>query len=185
MSEEKQIAKEQEKVKKVNPHIKQEEYVKLVRILQKDIRGNKKLHRGICDIKGVSWIFSNAVCMLTGIDRNKKIQDLTPEEIQKIENFISEPKGVPGFLFNRRNDRDEGVDKHVCGADLNLQVDFDIKRLKKIKAYKGVRHTLGQPVRGQRTKSHFRKNKKKSGMSKTPSDNKAKMNAAAMAGGKK
>jgi small subunit ribosomal protein S13 len=35
--------------------------------------------------------------------------------------------------------------------------------MKKIKAYKGVRHSLGQPVRGQRTKSHFRKNKKKSG----------------------
>ncbi|MEI7718600.1 MAG: 30S ribosomal protein S13 [archaeon] len=185
MSEEQQIAKEQEKVKKVNPHLKQEEYVKLVRILQKDIRGDKKLYRGICDIRGISWIFSNAVCKMTGVDRNKKIQDLTQEEIQKIEKFISEPHGLPGFLFNRRNDRDEGVDKHVYGADLHLQVDFDIKRLKKIKAYKGVRHTLGQPVRGQRTKSHFRKNKKKSGMSKTPTDNKAKMNAAAMSKGVK
>jgi len=185
MSEEQQIAKEQEKVKKGNPYIKQEEYVKLVRILQKDIRGDKKLYRGICDIKGISWMFSNVICLRTGIDKNKKIQDLTQEEIQKIEKFIADPAGIPGFLLNRRNDRDEGVDKHVYGVDLNLQVDFDIKRLKKIKAYKGVRHTLGQPVRGQRTKSHFRKNKKKSGMSKTPTDNKAKMNAAAMAGGKK
>ena len=166
MSEEKQIAKEQAKeaAKKVNPHLqKQEDYVKLVRILQKDIRGDKELYRGICDIRGVSWAFSNAVCTTLKLDKHKKIQDLSQEEIQKIEKFIEDPKGLPGFLLNRRNDRDEGVDKHVYGADLHLQVDFDIKRLKKIKAYKGVRHTLGQPARGQRTKSHFRKNKNKSG----------------------
>jgi small subunit ribosomal protein S13 len=166
MSEEKQIAKEQAKetAKKGNPHLqKPEEYVKLIRILQKDIRGDKKLYRGICDIRGISWTFANAVCTVLNMDRNKKIQDLTQEEIQKIEKFIEDPKGLPGFLLNRRNDRDEGVDKHVYGADLHLQVDFDIKRLKKIKSYKGVRHMLGQPVRGQRTKSHFRKNKNKSG----------------------
>jgi small subunit ribosomal protein S13 len=166
MSEEKQIAKEQAKeaAKKGNPHLqKQEDYVKLVRILQKDIRGDKKLYRGICDIRGVSWAFSNAVCTILNLDKNKKIQDLSQEEIKKIESFIENPKDLPEFLLNRRNDRDEGVNKHIYGADLHLQVDFDIKRLKKIKAYKGVRHTLGQPVRGQRTKSHFRKNKNKSG----------------------
>lgn len=166
MSEEKQIAKEQAKAdaKKVNPHLqKPEEYVKLVRILQKDIRGDKKLYRGICDIKGVSWAFSNAVCTILKLDRNKKIQDLSQDEIHVIEKFIDDPKQLPEFLLNRRNDRDDGTNKHVYGADLHLQTDFDIKRLKKIKAYKGVRHTFGQPVRGQRTKSHFRKNKNKSG----------------------
>jgi small subunit ribosomal protein S13 len=172
MSEEKQIAKEQEKAKKANPHAKQEEYVKLVRILQKDIRGDKSVYRGICDIRGISWLFANAVCKMTGIPKNKKIQELTQEEIKKIEEFVNEPTGLPKFLFNRRNDRDEGIDKHVSGADLNLQVDFDIKRLKKIKAYKGVRHSLGQPVRGQRTKSNFRKNKKKSGMKTKTGDKK-------------
>jgi len=40
-----------------------------------------------------------------------------------------------------------------------LQTEFDIKRLKKIKSYRGLRHVLGQPVRGQRTRGHFRKNK--------------------------
>lgn len=166
MSEEKQIEKEKAKdeAKKVNPYLqKPEEYVKLVRILQKDIRGDKKLYRGICDIKGISWIFSNAICTLLKIDRNKKIQDLTPEEIEKVEKFVENPVGIPSFLFNRRNDRDDGADKHVYGADLHLQTDFDIKRLKKIKAYRGIRHALGQPVRGQRTKSHFRKNKNKNG----------------------
>ena len=40
---------------------------------------------------------------------------------------------------------------------MDLQNEFDIRRLKKIKSYKGIRHSLGQPVRGQRTKAHFRK----------------------------
>jgi len=154
----------QEQKKPRGPPQKTEELVKLVRILQKDIRGDKKTYLGLCSIKGVSWNFSNAICKTLKLDKNKKIQDLSQEEIKKIEEMIMNPKGLPSYLKNRRNDRDEGVDKHIYGADLALQTDFDIKRLKKIKAYKGVRHQLGQPVRGQRTKSHFRRNKKKSGM---------------------
>ena len=38
-----------------------------------------------------------------------------------------------------------------------MQREFDIRKMKKIKCYKGVRHSLGQPVRGQRTRAHFRK----------------------------
>lgn len=169
MSEEKQIQKEKEKqekqAQKGRPAPRPEELVKLVRILQKDIRGDMTTMRGLCQIKGISWAFSNAVCNLLKLDRKKKIQDLSHEEIQKIEEFIKNPQGVPLFMKNRRKDRDDGQDKHIYGADLDLQTDFDIKRMKKIKSYKGVRHTLGQPVRGQRTKSHFRRNKKKSGMS--------------------
>ena len=41
--------------------------------------------------------------------------------------------------------------------DLDIQKEFDIKRLKKIKSYRGLRHAQGLPVRGQRTRSHFRK----------------------------
>ena len=119
---------------KGNPHLqKPEEFAKLIRILQKDIRGDKTVYRGICDIKGVSWAFSNAVCTALKLEKRKKIQDLTQDEIKRIENFIENPKELPSFLLNRRNDRTEGINKHVYGADLNLQVDFDIKRLKKIK----------------------------------------------------
>ncbi|VVB80572.1 30S ribosomal protein S13 [uncultured archaeon] len=144
---------------------KPEELVKLVRILSKDIRGDMKTYRGLCQINGVSWTFSNAVCKNLKLDKNKKIQDLNEQEIHKIEDYIKNPQGMPLYLLNRRKDRDLGTDRHIYGTDLDLQVEFDIKRMKKIKSYKGVRHTLGQPVRGQRTKSHFRVNKKKSGMS--------------------
>lgn len=50
----------------------------------------------------------------------------------------------------------------MTGTGLELQTEFDIKRLKKIKSYRGIRHAANLPVRGQRTKSHFRKNKTKS-----------------------
>ena len=61
--------------------------------------------------------------------------------------------------MNRRKDIDTGKNIHIIGSDLSLQKEFDIKRLKKMKCYRGVRHSTGQPVRGQRTRSHFRKNK--------------------------
>ncbi len=161
----KNAGKEDAKAKPAYRPDKIEDMVTLVRILSKDIRGDKSVYRGLGQISGISWAFSNAICKLLKLDKSKKIQDLTREEIDKIEKFVANPEGVPVFLKNRRKDRDEGTDKHMFGVDLGLQVDFDIKRLKKIKAYKGIRHSLGQPVRGQRTKSHFRANKKKSGMS--------------------
>ncbi len=180
MSEEKQIQREKEKQEKQAPkgrpgQPRPEELVKLVRILSKDIRGDMKLYRGLCQISGVSWAFSNAICKLLKMDKDKLIQDLNESEIRKIEEFIRNPVGVPVYLKNRRKDRDAGADKHIYGTDLNLQVDFDIKRMKKIKSFKGIRHSLGQPVRGQRTKSHFRANKKKSGMSSKSAKPQAKM----------
>lgn len=160
------------------PGQKQEELVRLVRILSKDIRGDKKLHHGLCDIDGISWMISNAICRISKVDKNKLIQDLTSEEIKLIEETILRADNMPVFLKNRRRDVDDGTDKHIAGTDLSLQIDFDIKRMKKMKSYKGVRHTLGQPVRGQRTKSHFRKNKKKSGVG-------SKSTKAGETGGKK
>jgi small subunit ribosomal protein S13 len=135
---------------------------KLIRILSKDIPGNKDIYSGIQAIKGISWSFSNALCRQLKLKKSKKIQDLTEEEIKKISDFIKNPN-LPVFLINRRKDYDSGKNKHLYGTDLDLQKEFDIKRLKKIKSYKGIRHLTGQPVRGQRTKSHFRTNRKKTG----------------------
>ena len=155
-----------EKIEQAQPTKEKKEYKKpvivetrLIRILSKDIPGNKKVYAGLLSIKGVSWSFSNALLKKLGIDKNKKIEDLSEDEIKKISDFIKNPQ-LPTYLLNRRKDYDTGVNKHLHGADLDLQKEFDIKRLKKIKAFKGVRHTLGQPVRGQRTKSHFRNTKK-------------------------
>jgi len=131
----------------------------VIRILSKDIPGNKKIYAGLTRIKGISWTFSKAICKKLGIDKNQKVGAMSKEEINKIEEFIQNPK-ISRFLMNRQKDIDAGTDKHLYGSDLDLQTDFDIKKMKKIKSYKGIRHATGQPVRGQRTKSHFRKNKK-------------------------
>lgn len=147
MAEQKQIQKE-----------RREE--RLVRILSKDIEGKMKVYVGLTKIKGISWSFSNAICNSLKIDKNRTIGSLTDEEIKKILDFIKEPS-IPTYLFNRQRDTETGKERHLTGTDLDLRKDFDIKKLKKIKSYKGLRHTAKLPVRGQRTKAHFRTNRKK------------------------
>ena len=97
-----------------------------------------------------------------GIEEERRIQDLSGEDIKAIEEGIKNAE-FPSFLKNRRKDLDSGDDLHLNGADLDLRKEFDIKRLRKIKSYKGARHGAGLPVRGQRTKSNFRKHRKKGG----------------------
>lgn len=133
---------------------------KLVRILSEDIEGGMRVYAGLTKIKGVSWGMANAVCKKLGIDKSRKIGSLSSEEIKKITEFIKNPQ-VPHYLLNRRKDFETGEDRHVSGSNLELQKEFDIKRLKKIKSYRGMRHAAGLPTRGQRTKSHFRKNRPK------------------------
>lgn len=141
---------------------------KVVRILSKDIEGGMKIYPGLAKIKGVSWSLSNAACKKLNLDKNRKIGSLTQEEIKKISEFIKDPK-LPEYLLNRRRDFSTGENRHLVGSDLELQKDFDIKRLRKIRSYKGIRHAAGLPVRGQRTRGNFRKNKRKgAGIKKKP-----------------
>lgn len=133
---------------------------RIVRLLSKDIEGGLKIPVGLTKIKGVSWGLANAICKRLNLDKNRKIGSLGKEEIEKINEFIKNPE-MPKYLFNRKRDIAIGEDKHLIGSDLELQKEFDIGRLKKIKSYKGYRHAAGLPVRGQRTKSNFRKNKRK------------------------
>ena len=130
----------------------------VVRILASDIPGNKSVYAGLTKIKGVSWSFSNSICNKLGIDKNRKIGELSEKEIKDIAEFIKNPQ-VPEFVLNRRKDFETGKNAHLIGTDLELKKEFDIKRLKKIRSYRGLRHATGQPTRGQRTKAHFRKNK--------------------------
>ncbi len=133
---------------------------RIVRILDEDIEGGMGIYAGLTKIKGVSWSMSNAVCKILKIDKKKKVGSLTDVEVKRIVDFIKNPK-IPEFIFNRRFDIETGKKRHLTGTDLELTKEFDIKRLKKIKSYRGIRHSAGLPVRGQRTKSNFRKNKRK------------------------
>ncbi len=164
MKEEKQQKKQEqnkEKPQEEKEIPRKKEYYSIIRILQTDIPGDKKLLVGLTYIKGVSWAISNALCKIMNLNPNKKLADLDKTEIAQIEEFLKNPK-LPKFLLNRRKDFETGKNSHILTTKLDITKEFDIRRLKKIRSYRGWRHATGQPVRGQKTRSHFRaKGKKK------------------------
>jgi len=132
----------------------------LVRIFGYDIPSSKNVYTGLTKIKGVSWAVSNAICIKLDMPKFKKVAELSKDDIQKIEAFLSELP-IPAFLKNRRFDPETGEMKHFLGTDLDLTKELDIKRLMKIRSNRGIRHAAGQPTRGQKTRSHFRDRKNK------------------------
>lgn len=131
----------------------------IVRIAGADVKGETQLFTSLQKIKGVGGSLANAVCRVHKLDRNKKIGMLTDAEIKKIEETLKNPTkfGIPSWTFNRRKDLDTGEDKHIVGPDLKFTQEQDVKRMIRIKSYKGIRHMFGLPARGQRTRSSFRK----------------------------
>ena len=83
--------------------------------------------------------------------------------VSKINDVIKNPAkyNFPEWLLNRRKDYDDGTDKHIVVGDLKFTHSNDLKRLQRIKSYRGLRLAWGLTVRGQRTKSNFRRNKGK------------------------
>lgn len=138
---------------------KNEEFKQLIRIGDKDLDGNKGTYFALSKINGVSYSFANALCNIFGIKKTEKIGKLNADQIQKLSDAIKNPDkyNLKPWLFNRQKDLDSGQDKHLISSDLKLRKDFDIKRLRMIKSYRGFRHGFKLPLRGQRTKSNFRK----------------------------
>jgi small subunit ribosomal protein S13 len=135
----------------------------IVRIANTDLDGSKPIYHALTKIKGVGFMFANMVCNLAKVDKYKKAGDLNEKEVSILDSFIADPvsSGAPAWMLNRRKDYDTGVDKHIVTGELKFANENDIRLLKKIRCYRGVRHIFGLPVRGQRTKSNFRKNKGK------------------------
>ena len=152
---EKKALTEAKKEKKQNPKQEHDENEVIVRIFGQDVLGSKNIYTAMTKIKGVSWAISNAVCINLGLNRATKVIELSKDDIKKIEHELKHVR-VPTFMKNRRLDLDSGEDLHLLTTELDIKKEFDIKRLKKIKSYRGIRHSLGLPVRGQRTRSHFR-----------------------------
>jgi small subunit ribosomal protein S13 len=133
----------------------------IVRIAATDLEGAKPIGQTLTKIKGINFSLANAICNILPLEKTKKTGSLKEDEIKKIEEVIKEPikKGIPSWMVNRQKDYDTGEDRHLTSSNLKLRTEFDIKRLRKIKSYKGFRHGVGLPVRGQRTKANFRKGK--------------------------
>jgi small subunit ribosomal protein S13 len=141
----------------------EKDFKHLVRIANTDVDGKKQIVQALLKIKGIGFMYSNAICTVASIDKRAKAGYLTDEQVNKLTEVILNPtsNSIPSWMFNRRKDVETGEDKHLITADLDFTKGNDIKMMKKIRSYKGVRHSFGLPVRGQRTKANFRKNKGK------------------------
>ncbi len=131
----------------------------VVRIADRDLDGRKNVKYALADIKGIGIMFANAIINVLGINPNIKLGALPDDKIEQIEDVIKNPAkyGIPSWLYNRRKDYETGKDLHLVEGELEMVIREDIKRLKQIKCYRGIRHALGLRVRGQRTRSTGRR----------------------------
>ena len=130
----------------------------IVRILKTTLDGSKKVKMALIGIKGIGYNLSVSICRTAKIDENKLLKELTKTEIEKIEDIVNNAdKSLPEWMLNRRKDYSTKKTKHKYGPELTMQLREDVLRLRKIRAYRGIRHELGLPTRGQKTKNSFRK----------------------------
>ncbi|WP_110480482.1 30S ribosomal protein S13 [Candidatus Karelsulcia muelleri] len=106
-----------------------------------EIPKNKRGLIALTYIFGIGISTSKKIFNNTGIDKNKKVSNWTDNEIKKIRKFLS--------------------DKIKTEGELRLEIQLDIKRIMDIGCYRGIRHRLGLPVRGQKTKKNCRTRKGK------------------------
>lgn len=146
--------------KEEKPVENKEDLQQIVRLVETNLDGTIPVRRSIRKIKGVSFMFSNAVA--TVYDKpEKKLGTLNESELKKLEDIILNPQkfGIPSWLYNRRNDPVTGETGHLSVSRLDIRKRLDVDAMKKIRSYRGIRHGLGLPVRGQRTRGSFRKGK--------------------------
>jgi small subunit ribosomal protein S13 len=111
----------------------------MARIAGINIPLNKRVEIGLTYIYGIGRPTSNEILAELGIEPDRKVRDLTDEEVSKLRDII---------------DRD-----YVVEGDLRRERSQNIKRLMEIGCYRGLRHRRGLPVRGQNTKTNARTRK--------------------------
>ncbi|MER3426628.1 MAG: 30S ribosomal protein S13 [Pyrinomonas sp.] len=111
----------------------------MARIVGVDIPPNKRVEIGLTYIYGIGRARSNAILQEAKVSPDKRVRELTDDELNRIRNVIEQQGDVEG--------------------DLRKRVQMDIKRLMDIGCYRGLRHRRGLPVRGQRTHTNARTRK--------------------------
>ena len=136
----------------------EDDFKHLVRISRKDVDGNKTIEQALTDIKGVGISLSKTLCRTLDLDLKSQIGYIADEDVLRIEEILENPQkfDIPTWMLNRREDYETGDDLHLIESDLDMTLRDDLNRMKKTSSYKGRRHVVGLPVRGQRTKSTFR-----------------------------
>ena len=156
----------EQKTQETSDKDKKDNFKYFVRIANTDLEGNKSIGNALKKIKGVSFMFSNMICNIAQVDKTAKTGYLKDEEVKKLDDVLNDPLkyNAPVWMLNRRKNYEDGKDYHLVTGNLSFAEENDIKSMKTIRSYRGVRHGVGLPVRGQRTKSNFRKNKGKSSL---------------------
>ena len=108
----------------------------MARVAGVNIPNEKRIEIALTYVFGIGLTTSKKILAETKIDPNVRAKDLTETDLEKIRNSINKSFRVEG--------------------DLKMEVSQNIKRLKEINTYRGIRHTRGLPVRGQRTKTNAR-----------------------------
>ena len=111
----------------------------MARIAGVNIPLNKRVEIGLTYIYGIGRPTSNEILAKLGIEPDRKVRDLTDDEVAKLRDII---------------DRD-----YVVEGDLRRERSQNIKRLMEIGCYRGLRHRRGLPVHGQNTKNNARTRK--------------------------
>lgn len=111
----------------------------MARIAGVDLPREKRVEIGLTYIYGIGRAMSNQILAKTGVNPDTRIRDLTDDEISKLRETIDKEFKVEG--------------------DLRREIALNIKRLIEIGCYRGRRHRMGLPVRGQRTKTNARSRK--------------------------
>jgi small subunit ribosomal protein S13 len=111
----------------------------MARIVGVDLPKNKRGEIGLTYIYGLGRSSAQKILEKAGVDRNVKVKDWTDEQVGLIRKVINENFKVEG--------------------ELRSQIQLNIKRLMDIGCYRGIRHRLGLPVRGQSTKNNARTRK--------------------------
>ena len=113
----------------------------MARLAGIDLPKNKRSEIGLTYIYGIGRTTAQKILTKAGVERNKKISDLTDDEIAKIRAIITSDIKVEGALRSENQ--------------------MNIKRLMDIGCYRGLRHRKGLPARGQRTRTNARTRKGK------------------------
>ena len=108
----------------------------MARISGVDLPREKRVEIGLTYIYGIGPKTSRDICKETGISMDIRVKDLTEDQVAKLRNYIEHNLIVEG--------------------ELKSKVSMNIKRLKEIGCYRGIRHRKGLPVRGQKTKTNAR-----------------------------
>ena len=111
----------------------------MARISGIDLPKNKRIVIGLTSIFGIGRSTAESVLSKAGIDENKKVSELTDEEVNQIRSVIDAEAKVEGALRS--------------------EIQMNIKRLMEIGTYRGKRHRKGLPLRGQRTRTNARTRK--------------------------